>query len=274
MESCERATSDFFSAMSSSKGYWYSLFDLDDTSFSLSQLFGVSIEELFDVFQTIGFMKKVGEKGLQFMRFKFTNFINQNGLDEFVEHNLWKFKGKKEHFIRIGHRRYKTGTKKALLPQDTVAETPPRIKGIAGLREEFAKKLGAFLTQKPSSLSSTIPLSALDPDEQEEQEQEQKRRKWLVFELQTKLLPLLSPASGSISESLLESSVDSKKVEEVIYSLVGEMQRQREATLTLILGTRKEQGSPYARLNLKHFPVLESFGIPVDDARVHENIFR
>ena len=96
----------------------------------------------------------------------------------------------------------------------------------------------------------------------------------MVFELQTKLLPLLSPASGSISESLLESSVDSKKVEEVIYSLVGEMQRQREATLTLILGTRKEQGLPYARLNLKHFPVLESFGIPVDDARVHENIFR
>ena len=180
MESCERATSDFFSAMSSSKGYWYSLFDLDDTSFSLSQLFGVSIEELFDVFQTIGFMKKVGEKGLQFMRFKFTNFINQNGLDEFVEHNLWKFKGKKEHFIRIGHRRYKTGTKRALLPQDTVAETQPRIKWIAGLREEFAKHLGAFLTQKPSSLSSTIPLSALDPDEQEEQEQEQKRRKWLV----------------------------------------------------------------------------------------------
>ena len=69
MESCERATSDFFSAMSSPKGYWYSLFDLDDTSFSLSQIFGVSIEELFDVFQTIGFRKKVGEKGLQFMQF-------------------------------------------------------------------------------------------------------------------------------------------------------------------------------------------------------------
>ena len=34
MESCERATSDFFSAMLSSKEYWYSLFDLDDTSFN------------------------------------------------------------------------------------------------------------------------------------------------------------------------------------------------------------------------------------------------
>ena len=62
MESCERATSDFFSAMSSSKGYWYSMFDWDDTSFSLSQLFGVSIDELLDVFEIIGFVKKVKKK--------------------------------------------------------------------------------------------------------------------------------------------------------------------------------------------------------------------
>ena len=84
MESCKRATSDFFSAMSSLKGYWYSFFDLDDNSFSLSQLFGISFEELLDVFEIIGFVKKVEKKGLQFMRFKFTNFINQNVLDDFV----------------------------------------------------------------------------------------------------------------------------------------------------------------------------------------------
>ena len=99
MESCERATSDFFSAMSSSKGYWYSLFDLDDTSFSLSQLFGVSIDELLGVFEVIGFVKKVEKKWSQFMRFKFTNFINQNSLVELVEHSVCKYKGKKEHFI-------------------------------------------------------------------------------------------------------------------------------------------------------------------------------
>ena len=58
MESCERAMSDFFPAMLSSKGYWYSLFDLDDTSFSLSQLFGVSIDELLYVFEIIGFVKR------------------------------------------------------------------------------------------------------------------------------------------------------------------------------------------------------------------------
>ena len=99
MESCERATSDFFSAMSSSKGYWYSLFDLDDTSFSLSQLFGVSIDELLDVFEIIGFVKKVENKGLQLMKFKFTNFINQNGLDKLVEHSVCKYKRKNGHFI-------------------------------------------------------------------------------------------------------------------------------------------------------------------------------
>ena len=31
------------------------VFDFDDTSFSLSQLLGVSIEELLDVFETLGF---------------------------------------------------------------------------------------------------------------------------------------------------------------------------------------------------------------------------
>ena len=88
MESCERATSDFFSAMSSSKGYWYSLFYLDDTSFSLSNLFGVSIYELLDLFEIIGIVKNVEKKGSQFMRFKFKLFINQNGLDELVEHSV------------------------------------------------------------------------------------------------------------------------------------------------------------------------------------------
>ena len=44
------------------KGYWYYLFDLDDTSFSLSQLFVVSIDEMLDVFGMIGFVKKVDKK--------------------------------------------------------------------------------------------------------------------------------------------------------------------------------------------------------------------
>ena len=35
MKSCERTTGNFFFAILLSKGYWYSLFDLDDTSFSL-----------------------------------------------------------------------------------------------------------------------------------------------------------------------------------------------------------------------------------------------
>ena len=69
MESCERATSDFFSDMSSSKGYWCYLFDLYDTSFSLSKLFCVSIYELLDVFGIIGFVKNV-EKKLRILRYR------------------------------------------------------------------------------------------------------------------------------------------------------------------------------------------------------------
>ena len=59
-----KATSDFFSAMCSLKGCWYSLFDLDDTFISLSQLFGVSTEEMLDVFETIGFVKKAEKRDL------------------------------------------------------------------------------------------------------------------------------------------------------------------------------------------------------------------
>ena len=66
------------------------MFYLDDTSFYLSHPFGVSIEELLDVFETIGFVKNVEKKELQLMRFKFTNFINQKGQDEFTEHNVCK----------------------------------------------------------------------------------------------------------------------------------------------------------------------------------------
>ena len=65
MEYCERDTSDFFSAVSLSKGYWHALFDLVDTSFYLSHMFGVSIEELLDVFETIGFVKKVDKRDLR-----------------------------------------------------------------------------------------------------------------------------------------------------------------------------------------------------------------
>ena len=39
--------------------------------------------------------------------------------------------------------------------------------------------------------------------------------------------------------------MDSKEVEEVIYTLVSEMQHQRGATLTTIIGTQEKQGSPY-----------------------------
>ena len=85
--------------MSSLKGCWYSLFDLDGTSFSLSQLFGVSIDELLDVFEIIAFVLKVKKKGSQFMRFKFTNVVNQNSLDKLVEHSVFKYKGKNDHFI-------------------------------------------------------------------------------------------------------------------------------------------------------------------------------
>ena len=54
------------------------------------------------------------------MRFKFINFINQNGLVELLEHSVCKYKWKKENFIRLGHRFYNNGTTEALLPKDTV----------------------------------------------------------------------------------------------------------------------------------------------------------
>ena len=123
------------------------------------------------------------------------------------------------------------------------------MKSIARFREEFTKKVGTLLKgggnkELPSSFSTSSPARELE----EQESQEQKRRKWLVFELKPKLLPLFFPLlSGGVEQRasyLLELSVDSKKVEEVIYTLVSEMQHQRKATLTTILGTREKQGSP------------------------------
>ena len=99
------------------------------------------------------------------MRFKFTNFINQNGLDELVERSVCKYKGRNEHFIRLGHRRYKNGTTEPILSKDTVTESPPRMKIITRFREEFAKKVGTLLKgvgnkELPSSFST--PPSARD----------------------------------------------------------------------------------------------------------------
>ena len=56
MESCERDMSDSFSVVPSLKGCWYSLFDLDDTSLSLSQICVIPIDELLDVFEIILFV--------------------------------------------------------------------------------------------------------------------------------------------------------------------------------------------------------------------------
>ena len=61
--------------------------------------------------------------------------LDQNSLDKFVEHSVCKYKGKNENFIQLGHRRYNNGTTKALLPKDTVTESPPRMKSIASFRE-------------------------------------------------------------------------------------------------------------------------------------------
>ena len=169
------------------------------------------------MFEIIGFDKKVDKKGSQFMRFKFTNFINQNGLDELVEHSVYKYKGKNENFTRLGQRRYKNGKTKALLTKDIVTESPPRMKSIARFREEFAKKVGTLLKvvgnkELPSSFITSTSSRYLE----EKEANEQKRRKLLLFELKSKLLHLFySLLPGGVDQRaryLLELSVDSKKL--------------------------------------------------------------
>ena len=127
------------------------------------------------------------------MRFKFKIFINQSGLDKLVEHSVCKYKGKNGHLIWLGHRRYKNGTSKELLPKYTVTESPPKMKSIARFREEFAKKVGKLLKgggnkELPSSFSTSPSARNLEKQEAHEQ----KIRKWLLFELKSKLIPLFS----------------------------------------------------------------------------------
>ena len=128
---------------------------------------------------------------------------------------------------------------KALLPKYTVTESPPRMKSISRFREEFTKKVGTFLKGGGNKeLSSSFSTSPSAQDLEDQEAHEHKRRKWLVFELKFKLLPLFFLLfSGGVDQRaryLLELSMDLKKVEEVIYTLVSKMQHRRKATLTTI----------------------------------------
>ena len=58
-----------------------------------------------------------------------------------------------------------------------------------------------------------------------------------------------------------------------MYTLFSEMQHQREAALTKILRTQEKRFAVH-KAKKKSFPVLQRFGIPIDDARVHKNIFQ
>ena len=53
-----------------------------------------------------------------------------------MEHSVFRYKGKNENFIRLGHRRYKNRITKSLLPKDTVIESPSIMKSITRLIQE------------------------------------------------------------------------------------------------------------------------------------------
>ena len=89
--------------------------------------------------------------------------------------------------------RYNNRTMKSLLPKDTVTESPPIMKIIARFREEFKKKVGKLLKGGGNKeLTSSFSTSPSAQDLEEQEAHEQKVRKWLVFELKSKLLPLFS----------------------------------------------------------------------------------
>ena len=92
------------------------------------------------------------------------------------------------------------------------------MKIISRFREESAKKVGTLLKGGGNKeLPPSFSTSPSDWDLEEQETHEQNRRKWLVFELKSKLLPLFPPfLSGGVEQRaryLLELSVDSKKVE-------------------------------------------------------------
>ena len=98
-------------------------------------------------------------------------------------------------------------------------------------------------------------------------EQEEMEKWFILLELNTKLLPLILGggwSSLSIVPKVATDSIDVKKVEEAIFS-------QKYKALSRIL--QLDKGSPYSSLQKKDFPVLESYGIPVDDCHVHIAVF-
>ena len=98
-------------------------------------------------------------------------------------------------------------------------------------------------------------------------EQEEMEKWFILIELNTKLLPLILGggwSSSSIVPKVATDSIDVKKVEEAIFS-------QKYKALSRIL--QLDKGSPYSSLQKNDFPILESYGIPVDDCHVHIAVF-
>ena len=143
MEYCERATSAFFSAMSSSKGYWYSLFDLDDNSFSLSQLFGVSIEELLDVFETIGFVKKVEKRDLRVEEDEEQQHLMEAELELLAEERsqLSSEDKKSKGELRERRRMFEDEAEK---PENSKVEGQTARAGMEGIMKDNGINFGAF----------------------------------------------------------------------------------------------------------------------------------
>ena len=169
------------------------------------------------MFEIILFFKKAEKKVSQFMRFKFTNFINQNGLDKLVEKIVCKYKGKNEHFIQLGHRRYKNGDNEGTTSKGHSHRITVKNEEHRKVQRRIRKKGGnIFERRREQVITIIIYYITISSGSRVTRgtwtEKKEVFSIWIKTEVATVFFPLLSGGVEQRVIYLLELSVDSKKL--------------------------------------------------------------
>jgi hypothetical protein len=267
----------FFTKLSTAKPTWYSVKPLTCDVPSLPSLLGMDYKNMILLFYFAGL---AGSGGKVFSADKFNTFISQNNLGHALECTHYRLKGSKGYYVCIGNRQLEMCNAPGKGPTISF-----RIHNIKRLRHELMASVTATAcigNQELETMRKNTPGKSRTANEEKEEEEEIVERvvedpfdDLLHVRIRSHLLPLL------IHEDKLVSMTDvwnpnhtAKQVEDVLFDIVREIQRDREAKVTSILGSIQAMHSPNTKEDWRQFPVMKQYNIPLEEVRVHASLVK
>jgi hypothetical protein len=286
---------------------WYSLKPISNDIPSLPSLLSLSYEQMLHVFDVCGLWDVSGN---YFKAKKLAFFIDSNSLKQVVEHTRVGIRNSSggsivhHHALCIGNRSSGILNKPcyalevAMRPSRKLASIQNEFKekittacrqwlvdGVASLGTskdmtnkthtaigKFIDSLGAGWKQEVEGRINTTkdqndvgdsccsllleePPSSVDGDDEN----------LLHFRIRTRLLPLL----------LVDNyKSNCKELENVLFDIVAELQKEREERISNILGSSQISVSPNSKESPTMYPVMKQYHIPLHEARVHEALLK